>query len=260
MITSWSPSRLDKYKGCPRRAKYDIVDKLCPMCFEGRLTGGFGTPVTCDTCGQTIADPPAIARGSEIGASLERYVNGKSAALHIEVRHPEVKKQAKILRTDFKRGVVKVEEQIVLDQNWKPVSKFTKGAWFRGKLDVLRFNKLTGEVIDWKTGGIDKRDGSVRVQAKYDDQLAIYSLVALVQFPDLQRTESKLIFTDTGPRHNPVVMRDNCNLTRADVPKQQKRWEGEVKAMLTDKVFKPSPGEGCRWCPFSKAEGGPCPN
>jgi hypothetical protein len=41
-------------------------------------------------------------------------------------------------------------------------------------------------------------------------------------------------------------------------PKLQKLWGQRTKAMLTDKTFKPRPGNACRWCTYSKAKGGPC--
>lgn len=260
LITSWSPSRLDKYEQCPRKAKYEIVDRLCPKCFLGKLHGGFGEPTFCDTCGAKIEDPEPIARGNDMHAAQEAFVQGKANKPFSEIRHPKVLALGKELRAEYKKGRVKVEMQVVLDRNWSPVSKYTKGAWFRGKIDIYhQMNGKEARVLDWKSGGINKSDGSVRVEAKYDDQLSIYNLIGLLVAPTVEHISAGLVFTDCGPRFEPIVERKALNLSRADVPKEKKRWEGKVKALLSDRVMAPRPNEKCKWCPFSKGKGGPCP-
>lgn len=260
MFTSWSATRLADYDSCPRFAKYKHLDKLCPVCFKGSLSGGFGSPVVCSAGPCHIPTPAAIARGVEIGESLEHYVNGESARLHTEVRHPVIKRLAGDLRKAFKRKVVRTELEIVLDREWRPVSKFTKGAWFRGKLDVFwQRDAKTAVVIDWKTGGIDKKTGQVRAAEKYDDQLTIYSTITLVTMPTVERTEAMLAFVDCGSDHDPLVMRAECNLTRGRLAAQKKYWEQKLTPMFSDKVFAPRPsGHACRFCPFQRANGGPC--
>ena len=255
-LTSWSPSRFERYTQCPLLAKLSFIDKLCPLCFKGRLHGGFDTPEVCDTCGKTIEQANALTRGSEIGKNLELYVKGKEKKLHKEIRHKEVIELAETLRAEAKKGTVKVEEQIVLDVGWKPCSPFDKTkAWLRTKLDVLRLTK-SAEVIDWKTGGIDKRNGSVRAEAKYDDQLEIYAVATLAAFPALKEVKTALVFVDCGPRFDPKVTRES--VPRKALAKLQKKWVTRVVKMLSDDIFAPRPSEKCRWCNFSQGKGGPC--
>jgi hypothetical protein len=260
MITSWSPSRYSKYTQCPRQARYEIVQKLCPMCFKGKLSGGFGSPVSCDTCHKTVAEAAPLKRGSEIGKNIEEFVIGKVAKLHPEVKHPGVVKIIKGWRTRFKSGAVKMEEQITLDNKWSPVSKFTRGVWFRGRLDVVEFVKRVAKVTDVKTGGIDKKTGMIRADKKYDDQLSSYAVSALAQYPTVDEVEVSLLFTDCPDEHNPVVERASINLTRKNLPIRQAAWEKKVKAMLSDRVFAPRASDACRYCPFSTSKGGPCPH
>lgn len=260
MITSWSPSRYLKYTECPRRARYEIVQKLCPLCFKGSLRGGFGSPVSCDTCKKVIPEAPPLKRGSEIGKNLEDYVKGTEAKLHPEVKHPVIVKLAKDYRAKFKRGIVKVEESITLDADWKPVSKFTKGAWFRGKLDVVEFVKRKLIITDWKTGGIDKTTKEVKADKKYDDQLNSYAVAGLCQYPAVDEVEVQLAFVDCGTQHDPIVERTSMNLMRSALPAAKVKWEKKTLAMLSDRVFAPKASFICRYCPFSTSKGGPCPH
>jgi len=230
------------------------------MCFKGKLSGGFGSPVSCDTCKKTVPEAPPLKRGNEIGKNIEHYVIGKEKALHAEVTHPGVVKIIKGWKDRFKHGAVKMEEQITLDAKWSPVSKFTKGAWFRGRLDVVEFVKRVAKVTDVKTGGIDKRTGMIRADKKYDDQLSSYAVSTLAQYPTVDEVEVSLLFVDCAHKNDPVVARDSINLTRKNLPIRKALWEKKVKAMLSDRVFAPRASDACRYCPFSTSKGGPCPH
>jgi hypothetical protein len=85
-------------------------------------------------------------------------------------------------------------------------------------------------------------------------------VATLCAFPQLDAATARLVFLDTGPRYDPVVVRKAADLERTDLPKAQKFWEGKVKAMLSDRVFAPRPNEKCKFCDFSQRKGGPCPN
>ena len=169
LITGWSPTKLANYEECPRKAMHTYVQSLCTLCFTGRTSGGFdGKPVTCDHCHREQAPGAPLVRGSRLGLSLEQYVKGERDTLDPEIQNLKALKLAKTLRTACtEKGTVRVEASVVLDSSWRPVSMFTKGAWFRGKLDVL-VQKAKGllHVIDWKSGGIDKKTGEVKASEK----------------------------------------------------------------------------------------------
>lgn len=251
MITSWSPSRLDKYESCPARAKYDIIEKLCPLCFNGKLTG-YDAP-KCSHCDRTPEVPPPLARGTKIHEELEMCVTGRRAKppTGLDGIWPLVHK----LRDDYKDGKVRVETDFVLGRDWSVISKFSKEAWIRTKVDVL-WLKSPKEVlvIDWKTGGVDKDSGKPKADAKYADQLDVYATVVLSALPDVESVTTKLIFVD-AIKDQEVAQKP---LHRKDLKKHQAMWEKRTKAILSDKVFAPRPGYPCRWCPFTKNVGGPC--
>lgn len=255
-ITSWGPSRIFKYEECPARAKYDISDKLCPLCFKGKLGGGFGTPIFCDACDGEQTMPAPLARGIKLDEELEAHIQGKGD-IPVEIRNTAVKNIIKAMKRWFGLGKVQIQPQIVLDKRWRPVSKFTKDAWFRGKLDILAMKlDCVAEVIDWKSGGIDRNSGGIKANANYQAQLEIYAMSTLAAFPDVNVVTSKLVFLDTGPKFDPVML--GVPVDRASLPKLRTKWEKRVFPMLTDRVFAPRPGYYCGWCPYSKAKGGPC--
>jgi hypothetical protein len=256
VITSWSPSRLEKWETCARRAKYDIVDALCPKCFKGRLEGIWGQPRICKSCVTMEDIPDALARGTRLHTACEETLrHGKPSNPTPELAR--VKKILTKLRTAFKRGEVKIEQALVFDQAWRPVSKFTRGAWLRTALDVLVTSKGKATVIDWKSGGVDSRTGEIRPNEKYDDQLNVYATAVLSADPEVEEVEAKLVFID-GPEGRNVV-ESGGTATRKDLVKLQTKWSARARSMLSDTVFAPRPSDSaCRFCPFSRAKGGPC--
>ena len=244
MITSWSPSKLEKYEACPLKCKLETVDKLCPKCFAGALKG-WDNP-TCTKCGGGPDPSPVLQRGTMLHKEAEDFITGKKAM------HNDLKPVAEWLTTYRKghaKGFVRVEQQVAVDRDWKEVEWFSPKAWLRTKIDVLDLTgKLKWKVADWKTGKF-KPDG------EYSDQLNIYSTVVLSAFPQPKTVTSTLVFIDAGRG----VERPEGEVKRKDLPKAQKRWVDRAKAMLTDEIFPPKPSFSCRWCPFSKGSGGPCP-
>lgn len=256
----WSMTKLEDHEMCPLLAKLKHLDSLCTNCWKGRLMGY--DPKKCDTCGKEAVKPEAWARGTEIGEAVNKYLLGKRKAPPPEVRHEGTREFMKKLRGMVKKKEVFVEKSIVLDSKWKPVSQMTKDAWFRGKLDVLiKVVKETwAEVVDWKTGGIDKNTGAInmRKERKYDHQMGIYNTATLSAFPELQSVSAQLVFLDVGPRFSAKLAKPGLDVTRKTLAKHQKAWEQRVEPLLNDKTFSPRPGRYCDWCDYAKGRGGPC--
>ena len=258
MITSWSPSRLSLWEDCARRAQYQIVQKLCASCFAGKMGGTWGEPQVCDSCGHTEETPAAIARGTMLHAEAEKYLRHGGEA-HKELAG--VLPLLKILRKDFRKGLTTIEDDLCFDRDWNVVDKFTKGAWLRTKLDVLTIDddNESAEVIDWKSGGIDKRTGEIRSEEKYDDPLSIYATAVLTAYPKVKRVACILAFIDGPPGRNEVVSVGLAE--RKDLPRLQAKWAGRARGMLSDTIFAPSPSFGCKFCPYGRTKGGkgsPC--
>lgn len=257
-FTSWSPSRLADYEQCPLMAKLKHLAKLCPICFKGKISGGFDTPALCDTCGGIVTKGEALERGTRIGKDMEEYLTGRAPVMPIEVASQEARAAAAKVKKAVAAKTARIEFMITLNKDWKPVKPFDRTAWLRAKLDVLTFDtKNRAKVIDWKTGGIDKATQAPRVDPKYDSQLSIYSTAALTAFPTVVSASSALVFLDA--KQEPVVERPAGTLNRKDLPQRQVEWNNRVLPMMSDDVFAPCPSNKCRWCDFSAKQGGVCP-
>lgn len=82
---------------------------------------------------------------------------------------------------------IKVEVEVVLSQDFKPVSWFSKDAWFRAKIDVvLEKEKGVISLFDWKTGKTIKDN---------DDQLRLCAAAHGVLHPTVKRYSGKYIWT-----------------------------------------------------------------
>jgi len=258
-IEGWSVSKLSSWEECPLRTQLYYAQSLCPICFKGKVMGGFDSPKVCDTCGKTIEDK--FKHGNETGKALEEYVNGSSKKFPSVIRNETVRALARKLREAHKNGKAVAEYSITLDNEWRPISKFTKNAYFRARFDVIQY--LPQKVIaifDWKAYGINKRSGEIYVKSKYQDQLSIYCMAALSNRPDKLIARAGLVFYDAGPRFDPIVMRSAGDVLREDLKDMQRYWAGKAAAMLADDVFAPRPGDPyCGYCDYSKEKGGPCP-
>lgn len=255
---SWSNSRWNDYAECPARANYKHLLKLP----EPK-----GAP---------------MLRGIEIAKQEEDFFLGKSKKMP-EV-HPDT---AKLFKSIMKGGKVApeivpatpepvgrgrrtatraapgklllVEQNWGFDRDWKPVDYFDwKNCWLRIKVDIGFIEGVrVVHLYDNKTGGADKRTGQLRMESreKYEEQLDLYRAGAAGRFPDAEEFHTMLIYSDLGvtyPAEGPLVS------TRAQALESQKAWTRKVQPMFNDKLFKPRPGNYCRWCHFRKSNGGPC--
>jgi len=262
-IVTWTPSRWASWQECPYRTKLQDLDKLCPVCFKGTVSGGFnGEPVVCSKCVLAQPSRPPLDRGNRLDDALTLHLSGPKtieqasmheAAFYEATQHPVILKLVKSLRKS--KGVIP-QASVVLNDKWEPVSMYTKGAWARMKLDVLKIVGRKAHVIDWKSGGIDKRTKEVRAQDKYDDQMFAYQLAALSAFPPVQEVTATLAFLDAGKQHDPLVVR--APMHRRDLDANRRKWELKIEGMMSDESFVPRPGYYCGWCSFSKPKGGPC--
>ncbi len=262
---SWSQTRLADYDQCPLFAKLKHLDKLCPLCFKGRIRGGYDSPAMCDTCDEMIVKSDALTRGIEIGKALEEFVNGKRRKMHDEVRHPNILRLARELREGFTKSKVAVERMINLDKDWNLLpAAWSPRVWLIVKMDVfLQKSSKTGRVIDWKTGGLEKRGptaGKPREDSKkYAEQLQIYSTAALCAFPQMETMTAALAFVDANAKYNPVIEMKEGSITRTALEKNKKALAKRALPMFTDDTFAPRANERCKWCDYQKGKGGPCP-
>ena len=129
-----------------------------------------------------------------------------------------------------------------MDDKWQPVEWFGSAAWLRAVLDAAYTEADRRVVIDYKTG---------KIRLENMDQLDLYALVVFAHEPTIKIVDAQLWYLDAGELRQRAY-------TREAMPQIRKTWVARTKKMLADTAFKPTPGNACRWCAFSKAKAGPC--
>ncbi len=225
-IESWSFSRYNVYKSCPKKAYYKFILKL------------------------KEPQSPQMERGETIHKLAEDFVKGHLKKLPNELS---------LFTEEFKplkaQKVKYVEESWTFRKDWTETAwNDWKGAWLRVKLDVAYHNTQHNVLvpIDYKTG----RYSDYKAE-EYEEQLQLYGLASLKKFPTVDAVSPRLWYLDEGIIHpNPEV--EEILYERKDEAYLDNLWMSKTKAMLSDTVFKEKPGNACTYCYFKKANSGPC--
>lgn len=212
-----SPTKLQTYEACPRRAKFAYLDKIA-----------------------VPEDPSSPAlRGTQIHEQIEAYIRGTSDLLPV---HDKFKDYFGELRTAYEArpSIVQMEELWAFDAAWQPVPG---DAWdqhaFRAKLDYYdQPDEHAALVYDWKTG---QKDANV---VKHIDQLLSYAISAMLRTPTLAQVHTACIYVDLG---------ETLQKTFEYTPTMQRfeAYRERVAKMQHDTEFFPKPSKThCTWCPY----------
>lgn len=281
-VLAWSPSRVEKYYECPRKVLHEDLEKRCPVCFKGKIKGGFnGEPVVCDTCSKPQPAREPLDRGNRLDAALTAHVGGLASIADVEgtepgrtqpaaqlaqealaeaTRHPKI---AALVKKFRKAKGVYTQHRIAIDKNWNRLHEdpdrniWPRGVWGRLVLDVLHLIPKLARIVDWKSGNIDKKTGLIREKASYHHSMRAYQAATLSVYPQAAASV-EMAFLDAPPKlEDPFKVMPV--LKRKDLRDAQRAWEQHIEPMMNDEVFAPRPGYYCSWCPWQKAKGGPCP-
>jgi hypothetical protein len=185
-----------------------------------------------------VAPSAALARGNEIHEHAERFVNGEVDDLHESLYRLE-----KGLRDLRKRGAI-AESGWGLTEEWEPIEWDHRSVWLRLKVDVLHpLGKSGAKIIDYKTG---------KCYPDHPEQLGLYALATFRMFPELEIIHAEDWYVDTG------IVSKTETFTKREEPMLRKMWSGRAKPLFEDTVYAPTANKFCKWCPFSKLNGGPC--
>lgn len=136
------------------------------------------------------------------------------------------------------------EAKLALDVDWNPCDWNSEVVWWRGVLDLLippQGQKV--HVYDWKTG---------KIYDDHEDQREIYGVAALSHYPEATEVTCTHVYVDLHKSVTKTYHRDHLDLLKT-------RWGRRFRAVETATEFPYNPQFKCRWCPFSKESGGPCP-
>ncbi len=217
-VKAWSYSRFTLWEQCPYKFRLQNIDKLPTQTSE------------------------AMARGRRIHDDIAKYLKTPDTApfpTGFEYQHGLIKEI-----TTFDDKVI--EEQWGFDDHWRPTGWFTKGknaTWLRNILDVgILYDDRTAETVDWKTG---KPYGS------YDDQMEIFAITIFQRVKDCSHVTTRLAFVDHD--HQEIG-----GFKREELEGLIQKWNAKVAPMFADEEFLPRPNDKCKFCDFSRNNGGPC--
>lgn len=224
-IQAWSPSLLQVYEECPRRAKFRAVDKV-PEPERPPLPNGKEYP---------------NERGQRIHDENEGYVRGQNA---MPKEMADFAEDLIALRDAFEDDAVILEELWCFDEDWNIVPKIGEKHqwhkhWARIKIDAFVWLSDTrAVVIDYKTG---KRVGN---ELKHGDQVALYAIASFILFEQLEEIEVELWYVDQS-----ILTRQTY--TREQAMRYLPRTERRGVKVTTDTSFEPDPSKhNCRFCPY----------
>lgn len=159
----WGFSKLDVFRACAAKFKYQFIDKL-PQ-----------------------GSSPAMARGQKMHENIEMYLNGWSADLIPEV--VDWKPQFDALKLKDFKG----EQAIGIDKGWGLLPDwFNKETWLRIKMDAYFIENDEMTVIDFKSG-------QFRIPSQ--DQIELYAVAGISIQPAVKKVNAQFWFLDSGDVH-----------------------------------------------------------
>ena len=170
---AWGFSKLDVYRTCPAKFKYQFIEKL-PQ-----------------------PSSPALARGSAIHEELESYLNGWQTVLP-----PDAEKWKEALDALKEQPTLKGEQALGFDKNWKlQPSWFGPNIWLRVKMDAYYFTPHELVVIDFKTG---------KYRVPSTDQIELYGCAGIELAPHVETVRTEFWFIDTEELYSKVYTREEA--------------------------------------------------
>lgn len=189
----------------------------------------------------------------------ERYASQRGTLLHSKAEHfilgdiTGVPKELEVyseelitLREGLMTGTlsVEVEKDLAVTRGWGPTTYDDwNNVWIRAKADVVIDEGDSVTVIDHKTG---------MMYDSHKDQADIYSILAFCHYPKAKEVSVEMWYYD----NKDLFL--SSSMTKKQLPKAKKLLKGRIDKAEKDKVFKPTPGDYCRYCSFASSKGGPC--
>lgn len=178
----------------------------------------------------------AATRGTNNHKIIEEFILGNTKVL------PEDLNFYQPWLSSLKETDAYPEHKVALTTEWKVTGWEDPDADLRSILDLKVVQPDRIHVYDWKTG---------KIYPDHDDQKELYALTAFAEHPNVNVVISTHVYLDLNKNREKTYHRD-------EVPSTQKRWERRVRKMYAEEEFIPVPQFFCRYCPYSKAQGGPC--
>lgn len=215
----YSYSRMATFNKCPAKFKFNYIDKVKVEFIVS----------------------PAMERGTEIHNSLEAFMNGHSEMLHPDI-HSHYGQFFFSLRETY---TCQPEYKWGIDEDLAPCGYDHPDVMVRGFMD-LRFvpEDERVQVFEYKTG---------KIYPEHVHQQWLYGVVTLLELPDQEGVDVTAVYLDQ--KQNKKIYYP-ASMMFEYKPALLREIETIENTPLDE--FIPKPQWTCKWCQFSKANGGPC--
>lgn len=183
---------------------------------------------------------PAAARGTEVHATVDKYILGQAPRLH-----PDIHKTWGAYIEPLMQFECAPEEKWAVDKKWNIVPWDDKKSWARGIFDLRVKSDAHLEIKEWKTG---------KIYEEHAYQKHLYGTIALILFPTYNSVTVTGVYFDQSKKAQPAPE----EYSLSDLPMMKLTWKDRFTRLEKDKDFNPNPTFMCRFCDYSAAKGGPC--
>lgn len=182
---------------------------------------------------------PAMERGTIVHNSVEDFIKGLTEHLHPDI-HKHYGQFFFGLRENYE---CMPEHRWALNWDWEVCGYDDEDCMVRGFMDLKLVPKDENlQVYEFKTGKMYK---------DHDSQKNLYGTAALIEHPEKEWVDVTGVYFD---------LKDSRKISypRYMLKEYKGMWDRDIKEIEECENFIPEPQFGCRWCRFSKANGGPC--
>lgn len=218
----YSYSSIATYKQCPAKFEFAYITKP-------------------DVPG--IPPGPALERGTTIHNSVEDYLNGS-----VEFLHPDIHSNYGQFMLGIREGPgdIRPEWEWGITWEFKPCAYDAADCMLHGYMDLVILPEDTNASIDlyeWKTGKIYREP--------HNDQINKYSIALMSHFPEYPGVDAMLTYFD---QHDYKKVAYPQTMMFEYKPALRR----EIGTIADATRFPTMPSFKCKWCKFSRHNGGPC--
>lgn len=209
----------------------------CPSAFKRKYITK--EPVKEKDEKQQRIDAPQKFRGTDIHDSVEGYLRDERTNIH-----PEIQQKYSMFCTDLKQKGAIPEMEFAFNYKWEPVKFEDPEAMIRGKMDATLDLPQHLNIYEWKTG---------KMYDEHADQRSLYGLAALLLHPHHEKVIVTTVYFD-------LHLTKPSTYSRNELSAYKWVWERKINKTKPPQPYPMRPNWKCRYCDFSKKNGGKCPN
>lgn len=219
----YSYSSIATYKQCPAKFNFAYIEKA-------------EAP--------DLPPSPAMDRGSKVHDSVENYFKGTNEYLHPDI-HANYGQFMMSLREDDAECIPEFKWGVTWE--FKPCAYDAPNCMIHGFIDLLYVPKKEDEPLtnyEWKTGK--------KYIDQHRDQGLKYSIAMMCHYPERPGVESMTTYFDLSDY-------DKIYYPKTMMFEYRPALRSEIGRIADASSYPPMPSFKCKWCKYSRYNGGPCP-